>query len=305
MANMRTVNGDFAQVKEQFWHMCTPGNLSGVLFAQRKDFVYGMNSVALVACKFLGRVKIYTFQLMSNHLHFLVSGELQDMQEFFQELKTRLQTYLRWKEMSFEMQGFECKCFEITNLVYLRNLVAYINRNGYLVNKDESPFTYRWGANRYFFNPFAASEEKKTMKDFPVRAKREMFHTHNISIPDNFLVTNGYVSPLSYCHIAEAEGWFESHHHYFALVSRRVEAFADIARELGDGVIYTDEEINWAAISLSQKLYESAKPQLLSKEKKLELARQLRFGYNAINKQLRRLLKLDEAVVEAMFPQKK
>lgn len=303
--HMNSVINEFAQSQEQLWHLCTPGNLSGVLFVEKKDFEYGMNATALVAFKFWGKVKIYTFQLMSNHLHFLISGELHDVQEFFKELKLRLQRYFTAVERNFDMRKFECRCFEITNLVYLRNVLVYINRNGYLANKNVTPFSYKWGANRYFFNPFAGNEEHQKLKDFPIRVKREMFRTHHIFLPDNYLVVDGYVSPLSYCHIEESEKWFENAHHYFALVSRRVEAFADIARELADSVIYSDEELNWAAISLCQKLYGSAKPQLLSKEKKIEIARQLRFGYNSSAKQLKRLLKLDEEVVNAMFPERK
>ncbi len=296
---------DFAQTQEQFWHLCTPGDLSGVLFAEKKDFEYGMNAVALTACKFSGKVTIYTFQLMSNHLHFLMSGKLQDLQDFFKELKEKLQRYLSGIERSFEMQKFECRCFEITNIIYLRNVLAYINRNGYLVDSAFTPFTYRWGANRYFFTPHSRQEPTVLLHKFSVREKRKLFRTHNFPFPDNFFIIDGYVSPLCYCHIEEAENWFEDAHHYFALVSRRVEAFADIARELGDSVIYTDEEINWAALSLSKKQYDSSKPQLLSKEKKIEIARQLKFGYNASNKQLKRILKLDESIVEAMFPTKK
>jgi len=296
---------DFAQTQEQFWHLCTPGDLSGVLFAEKKDFKYGMNAVALAACKFSGKVTIYTFQLMSNHLHFLMGGELPDLQDFFMELRGRLQRYLSGVERSFEMQKFECRYYEITNIVYLRNVLAYINRNGYLVNKDFTPFSYRWGANRYFFNPWATYEPNVQLHNLSVREKRKMFRTHNFPIPDNFFITDGYVSPLCYCHIEEAENWFEDAHYYFAHISRRVEGFADIARELGDSVIYTDEEIYWTAASLSKKQYDSAKPQLLSKEKKIEIARLLKFGYNASNKQLKRILKMEESVIETMFPSKK
>ena len=57
------------------WHLFTPGDLSGVLFREKEDYVYGMNLVALCAGKFWESIRLYTFQIMSNHFHFVLSGE--------------------------------------------------------------------------------------------------------------------------------------------------------------------------------------------------------------------------------------
>ena len=43
------------------------------LFRTRDDYVYGMNLVAWAASNFNGRLKILTFQIMSNHLHFVLA----------------------------------------------------------------------------------------------------------------------------------------------------------------------------------------------------------------------------------------
>ena len=66
-----------------YWHLCTPGQLSGILFSSKEDYVYAMNLIALCAALYLRRVKIYTFQVMSNHLHFVLSGSKEDVLEFF------------------------------------------------------------------------------------------------------------------------------------------------------------------------------------------------------------------------------
>ena len=50
---MNSVINEFAQSQEQLWHLCTPGNLSGVLFVEKKDFEYGMNATALVLDAFV------------------------------------------------------------------------------------------------------------------------------------------------------------------------------------------------------------------------------------------------------------
>ena len=75
-----------------FWHVCTPGDLSGILFRDEEDYVFGMNAVALSAAEYLGKVDIYTFQIMSNHFHFVVAGILDDVESFFRRFLKRV----RW-----------------------------------------------------------------------------------------------------------------------------------------------------------------------------------------------------------------
>ena len=57
-----------------YWHLCTPGNLQSIIFRDNDDYVYGMNLIAFVAGMFTEDIKIFTFQIMSNHLHFVLSG---------------------------------------------------------------------------------------------------------------------------------------------------------------------------------------------------------------------------------------
>lgn len=35
-----------------FWHLCTPGDLLGIIFRDRDDYVLGMNAVALCTAEF-------------------------------------------------------------------------------------------------------------------------------------------------------------------------------------------------------------------------------------------------------------
>lgn len=71
---------------QMVWHLCTPGNWPGVLFKSREDSVYGMNMVGVAAYN-SRYVKILMFQLMSNHLHFVILGAETDVMEFYSVLK--------------------------------------------------------------------------------------------------------------------------------------------------------------------------------------------------------------------------
>ncbi len=290
-------------VKGPFWHLCTPGDLSGVLFREEKDFVYGMNLVAHAAVFHWGKVVIYTFVLMNNHLHFVLSGAEEDCMEFFSFIARRLKRYLGLQDRVFDFKGFGCKLFKIDDLQYLRNVIAYINRNAYVASRSYTPYAYFWGVGYCFFNCAMDFVVGKPLKDFTVRELRSMFFTRNVAFPSGFRFVRGYVSPDCYCNVRGAEQFFRNPNQYFNLVSRQVESFVSIARELGDRVTYTDDEIYSVAISSALKDFDVRKVSDLDSEQKISLAKKLHFGYNASNKQIKRVLRLDEVVVDGLFPQ--
>jgi REP element-mobilizing transposase RayT len=284
------------------WHLCTPGEFVGVIFKDRDDYVFGMNLVALCAANFTPQLKILTFQIMSNHLHFVIECEEPAIGEFFTFLKKRLQRYLANSGYLGSLSGFVPNYFRINESRYLQNVIVYVNRNGYLVDKQSTPLTYEWGANRFFFNKFTHNELVVNVGQLSLEKRRAMFKSRNFEIPADYIVTQGYISPLSYCHITLAESFFKDANHYFHLSSRQIESYSSIAKELGDKVTYTDYEIYSAIMSLCIRRYEVKNPSLLDKDAKIEVAKIMHFDYNASNKQIKRVLRLDENVIESLFP---
>ena len=284
-----------------FWHLCTPGDLSGVLFREVKDFVYGMNLVAHAAAKHPS-VDIYTFVLMSNHLHFVLSGTEEDCISFFDFISRRLKRYLAARERISDFKGFACKLFKVNDLQYLRNVIAYVNRNAYVARRSNTPYSYLWGSAYCFYNGLCDRIFSTPLSGFTVRELRSMFFTRNVDLPDTYRFVDGYVFPLSYCKIDLAESLFMSPNHYFNMLSRQVESYAKISRELGDLVTYTDDELFTTIVSLCNKDFNVKKISELDKEQKISLAKKLHFNYNASNKQIKRVLRLDEVVVDALFP---
>ena len=137
------------------WHLYTAENFE-IIFVTDDDFRVGMLLIALCAMSFPG-IKILAFQLMNNHLHITLSGKKDDCCAFFHMFRHRLQMYLKGIGRTVDLSRWEEKLNAIEDLDYLRTVIAYTNRNGFLVDPDETPFTYRWGTNRFFFNQDAVS----------------------------------------------------------------------------------------------------------------------------------------------------
>lgn len=283
-----------------FWHMYTPGNMTSIIFSQEEDFIFGMNLIAQTAAKFPD-VKIYTFEIMNNHLHFILSGEEYRCRQMFCKIKERLNRYLKTKGQALDFSRFDCSLVRITDLKMLRNEIIYVNRNGYVARHDCTPFTYPWGAGAAFFNNIIRLIPSTRYSELTIRQKREICKSKDINLPGDLRVYNGVILPSSYCILKKAEQMFRDPHHYFNMLSKNWEAYSEIAKRLGDTITITDEEMYGAVCALSTKEFGCKNPRLLSPENKVMLARRMKSEYNASSKQIRSILKLNQDIVEEMF----
>lgn len=289
---------------ECFFHLCTPGDGQQVIFSTREEYEAAMLIIAicLYECK---NVIIITFELMSNHVHFILLGTPSAIEEFFTLFKSKLQKHLKRVSSSISLKQFVPKMIQIDTLESLRNQIVYTNRNAYIVDPDETPFTYLYGANSYYFNPMTKYLSTRNYGDLTVREKKELLHSHHLDYPDNYKVFGRYILPSSFCSIALGEAMFRDARHYFHKISRDIESYKEIASLLGDKVYYTDDELVSILYGICKKEFEGQKPSLLSAQDKLTVARRLHFDYNADNAKIIRLLRVSPNVIEEIFPTKK
>lgn len=278
------------------WHMCTPEDFP-ILFNSEDDYEGAMEIVAVCALLH-SEIKIYTFDIMSNHLHFVVNGQKSDVEAFFYEIRRCLSYVLK----DINLPQWECKLFCIDSLEYFRAAVAYCNRNAYVINPLFTPFNYRWGASSLFFSYELKEYYKNGRKNISVRRRREILHSKRADGIDGPYTVDGHVSPLSFCFIEEAEKMFRDARHYFICITKDVESQKFIANEIGEGIFYTDDELFSVVVSECRKMYGGKKPFELSAEEKICVAMMMRKDYNSNNKQICRILRLDVDIVNKLFP---
>lgn len=285
-----------------FWHLYTDGNKVDIIFSTSEDFRIGMNLMA-ICCLRCPKVKVITFELMNNHLHIILSGEKQKCIELFDMFKLLLTRCWNRHDKAVCLKHFDCELIEITSLHSLRNEIVYVNRNGFIARPDCTPFSYPWGTGAAFFNPFLRMLPSIDYERLTVRQKRNICHSNNTDLPPNKAkVFNDIIIPSSYCHIEEGEAYFRSAHQYFHHLSRKYEAYSEIAKRLHESIFISDEEMYSAVCSLCLKLYNVKSPTLLGAKERIEMAKKMHQDYNASNRQIRNILKLDKNIVETMFP---
>ena len=275
-----------------------------VIFATEEDFKAGMSILAICALAF-PTVRIITFQLMGNHLHLTLAGERETCLALFRMYRQRLRLYMKGIDSPADITGWDCSIKEITDLKYLRTVIVYTNRNGFVVNPDCTPFSYRWGTNRFFFNRDAVDNLSHSRDKMTVKQIRNLMHSAEFDRFAGLPVVDGYVSPLAFCDVRTAMSLFRDAHHYFHMVSRDIESQRIIAKELGESVFYSDNELFNAVVPFIRDKYGMVPPSSLPKDSKIETAVWMRHNYNASNKQIGRILRLDPQVVDALFPPKK
>ena len=91
---------------------------------------------------------------------------------------------------------------------------------------------------------------------------------------------------------------------YFMALTRNSEGMSLIAARLKDSIFLTDEELYTVAVRYGKEEFECRSLVFLTPEQRIKMAKELHFKYNASNKQLRRILKLDSGLLSELFAQK-
>ncbi len=285
-----------------FWHLCTDGEKQEIIFKNEDDYKYGITSSALAIAEINSnecKVKIYAFAVMSNHIHEILAGRREDCLEYFKVRKAKLKRYFG---KSVDLDQFKLNLIDIIDVKSLRNEIAYVHRNGFVNNLRETPFSYRWSTGMYYFNYAAKHIPNISMASLSHRRKRELLKVAIREEYNMFNITEGYISPLSFCKIEEGEAMFRDAHQYFYKISKAVEAYSLIAKRLGDRIFLNDDEMLNVIYRKAKELYNSESPNQLNKTDKMNLARIMHHEYNASNSQIHRMLKIDRSVIDNIFP---
>ena len=298
-------NSDFECAKifaglAECYHLCTPEDFD-LVFANTEDFKYGMSLIGLCS-KVFPDIKLLTFELMSNHMHLVLAGKEDRITSLFCMIKKFLVKHFTNTDRWIHWDKFSSKLIKIESLENFRNVIAYVNRNGFVVHPEWVPFSYPWGANRFYFCPEAKIRHKNEAVPMKQISRQTIAHSRKFDYVEGLMVLDGYVSPISFCDIDTGESLFRNARQYFIRISKSVESYKDIADVIGESIYYTDDDLFMVAKQISSAQYNEPRLPLLPYDSKIKIAKTLHFNYNASNKQIQRLLSLDAVVVSSLFP---
>ncbi len=279
------------------WHLWTPENFP-IIITEDQEFKDIMSIFGHSASCF-NDLHIYTFELMNNHLHVCLSGYKDTVDQWFHYFKRLLTRYLKKKKRELDSIAFRHQTRLIKSLGEMRNIIIYNNRNGFVVSPQETPYSYPWGANSYFYNTQAKKRYYESAQKYTTRDATLIIHSRQGYYKSELMKVDGYVSPMSFCHIETAEKLFRDASQYFYLLTKKLELQKEIAEQIGESIYYNDNELYQIANTLTNNLFKIAL-QELNGQQKIEIAKKLRFEYNANGKQIQRILKLDRSIITSL-----
>lgn len=285
-----------------FWHLYTDGRGMEDFLCTEEDFKIAMTALAVAAVMFK-KVRIITFELMSNHIHMILNGESEHCLELFEKFKARLRRILKASGRIIDWKAFNADILPIENLNALRNEIIYVNRNAFVANPQFTPFSYPWGGGCAYFSPCFNLLPAISIQELGFNKAREMTHFREIRLIEDLKFFENIVFIPSFCRTDIGENMFRDARSYFNSLTRNAEAFSQIAQKLKDSVFLTDDEMYAVATMYAEKTFGSRQLSLLTPEQKIRISRELHFKYNASNQQIRRLLKLDIGILNELFPQ--
>lgn len=280
------------------YHFWTPENFE-IFIRSEDDFKSAMNIIGIYARQFPD-IRILTFEVMTNHLHFCSACDKSRFNAFFDQIRNAMRKHFRKCGYTNDWSAFQIKERLLSSLEDVRNVIIYDNRNGYIVNPEYSPFSYPWGANKYFFNPDTCKYAYDNMRKMTIGQIRESASTRLLDYSDSPGMVDGYSCPLAFCRIDISERLFRDSSHYFYRLGKNIEANKEIAAELGESVFYTDDELFSAVSSVCRSKHGTGNPSAISSSAKIEIARMMRFDYNASDKQICRILHVSPQIISQM-----
>lgn len=285
-----------------FWHLYTDGTKMENIFCSNEEMILVMTAIA-VEKALVGDVMIITFEIMKNHLHFIIAAECNVCLEFFARLKRRIMRMFSLMDKVIDWNNFQASILPIDNLKSLRNEIIYVNRNAFVANPDYTPYSYPWGGGCAYFNELMQLLPVSRMDAFSINKQRELARCRDVSKLGVLKFVGNIPYVPGFCRIDIGEKMFRDARSYFSALTRNAEAFSQTASRLQDTMFLTEDELFAVAIKYSEANYADTKLVNLSPDQKMQLARELHFKYNASNQQLRRLLKLDIRILSEVFPE--
>lgn len=289
------------QANGPFWHLASPGDSTQLLFTKDVEYKYAVTLTGITVFEF-NEIRILAFQIMSNHFHWIIGGPKDSVLAFSNSYRTKLSRFLSETGRTVNINKMEFMIIPIESLRALRNEIAYVNRNGYLVNNSHTTYSYPWGSSNLYFNPLIEDLNRVRYSDLYKKDRKNLTHSRLLDLPEPWDVRNGMLAPESFCMYHEGESYFRDAHQYSYCISRNFEAYSQIAKILNDQVILTDDELYAATRSICQKNYETVNPLLIPAKAKIDVARKIKHDYNATLGQIKRILKLDDKILSEIFP---
>ena len=269
-----------------------------LLFRDEEDYIYGMNTIALMLLQFPGLV-VYAFTLMSNHIHLLLGGPKKDCEAFYDAVMHRLSLWLKRKYGLTGIVPYGEKnrtTVTVNGLDHFITEVLYLLRNP-LKAKICYPGDYQWSSAGMYFSARGRMTGRRA-STYTARELRKILKT-NIRIPGNWEITeSGMIIPQFVAWKAVEKAFENDETEFLRRLMEPVEARHHQLSGLPMELKFSDQEIAARVQVICQKELNVNSHLQLSTKELFRLCRILSIRFGTSPEQLQRVLGVDKAELE-------
>lgn len=292
---------EYRSWKKGYYHLSSDGWADGQLFYTAAQYAYGMILMGLLALRFT--LTIYSFTLMPNHIHILMSGNGDACVEAFEYFKRKLSARLKADGYPPLPADYGFKLTPIEDEGQMRLAFLYLDRNAYEKNLSV-PGGYPWGCAYYHHSQLGMLFQGTKASELSQRNLIRITGS-KASIPSEWVFHPLLgLLPDSYINNRLFHKLFPSPKDYESRLVKEYEAFAKLGQAIGETQEYSNAELKDIANTCSRSQFAGKAVFDLSHEEKCRLCSHLHKTYVLNTAQLSYALALREHLVRQILASK-
>ena len=296
--------------QQAYYHITANGADARNFIVGNADYYAAFNLIGVCAANCPG-VIVVSFSIEDSHPHILVWGTRENCALFKDRFEDTYIHYAAATRKGGADMILHCELYPIgDDEDYLRNVAVYTIIQPTKDGKPVMYHDYRWGTgamyfrNRFYTPVWYFDENGEICKperfgDQNSLTKRALLHSRMWTIPDNWLVCNGFILPSNYIDIPRFENIYRTHNRFRVFLSspRKREEEMLLKMAAYRGVMMEDQEARKLCGNVCKMQFGTRDPRRLDTTKRVALAQRLRREYHFTFRQLATLVRLSEVEI--------
>lgn len=287
-----------------YFHCATKGFDHCILFADSREFIAGMNRIALCTAKLKETfpVIVVAFCLMDNHIHVILYGSREACLRWM-ALYHKLT--MMWQHSHRETapvdELWEYDAWQVYDEEDLKQKIAYVFRNPMVARMAFTPQGYRWSSARLVFSDYGVLPAgARLIGELSSYELRNAFES-KIKLPEEWLLLqDGLIWPGSYTDFKRVERLFGHPRGYMFFLNQNVET--EINQQMyGETISLPDQDVVQIARELARELFGVDEIARLDVSERIQLCRSVKKEARASLKQLARVSHLPLVELRKIF----
>lgn len=288
-----------------FYHMYANGDDAKNFITTEKEFKKAFNRFGV--CQHVTGVHVASFSIEDSHPHSLLRGTYEKCLRFKKLFESISMRSIIQNRGSTDGVVLKCDLAEITDDLYLKNVGTYTINQATKDGKTIMPYDYKYGTGSLYFRsdshilPWMIDDDGKVCTPVPfgtltVKEQRELCAS-KYSIPDDWMVCNGFILPTNYVDVKLFESIYSTHNCYRVFLGSSKKGDEQIMNQMAlhSGVTIEDLAARRLCEEICLELIGKKTTKYATIEQRLAVAQRLRSRYHLAYRQLHTLTYLPES----------